>query len=106
MFNTGHIFLNILLYFILFTKLLLMVLTIFKKIIIKRKILSLEQYDVLYEYTHKSFYLLMPILLIILFNPFTTKYMIIDNHTKFFLFIFGILQLTTELTKNDNNCDK
>ena len=92
-FNTGYLFLDILLYLILLIKLILIFLTIFDKFLIKNKILSKEVIDSLDKFAHHLFYILMPVLLIILFNPLTTKYMVIDYHIRLFLFVFGILQL-------------
>ena len=93
MFHTGYLFLDILLYLILISKLTLTFLTIFKRFILRKNIVSEDVYKNLYYITKNFFDLLMPILLIILFNPFTTKYMIINNHTKIFLFVFGVLEL-------------
>ena len=92
-FDTGYLFLDILLYLILLIKLILIFLTIFDKFLIRKNILSKEVIDSLDKFAHKLFYILMPLLLIILFNPFTTKYLIIDYHIRLFLFVFGILQL-------------
>jgi hypothetical protein len=104
-FNTGYLFLDILLYFILVVKLVLIFITIFDNFIIKKNILSKEIIDTLDDFAHKLFYILMPLLLIILFNPLTTKYMVIDNHIRFFLFIFGVLQLIDQ-TKIINSIKK
>lgn len=93
MFHTGYLFLDILLYLILISKLTLTFLTIFKRFILRKNIVSEDVYKTLYYITKNIFEILMPILLIILFNPFTTKYMIINNHTKIFLFVFGVLEL-------------
>lgn len=93
MFYTGYLFLDILLYLILISKLTLTFLTIFKRFILRKNIVSEDVYKTLYYITKNIFEILMPILLIILFNPFTTKYMIINNHTKIFLFVFGVLEL-------------
>ena len=92
-FDTGYLFLDILLYLILLIKLILIFLKIFYKFLIRKNILSKEVIDSLDKFAHKLFYILMPLLLIILFNPFTTKYLIIDYHIRLFLFVFGILQL-------------
>ena len=94
MFYTGYLFLDILLYLILISKLTLTFLTIFRK-----NIISEDVYKTLYFITKNFFGILMPILLIILFNPFTTKYMIINNHTKLFLFIFGVLELVYKFSE-------
>ena len=92
-FNTGHLFLDILLYLILMDKLLIIFFQVFDNFLIKRNILSSDSVHNLQEIFHILFNYLMPILLIILFNPFTEKYLIIDHHIKLFLFIFGILQI-------------
>jgi hypothetical protein len=93
MFHTEYIFLDILLYLILISKLLLIFLKIFHDFLINRNILTQEIYITLFEFSKKFFNISMPILLIILFNPITSKYMIINHHIKLFLFTFGILQL-------------
>ena len=99
MFYTGYLFLDILLYLILISKLTLTFLTIFKRFILRKNIISEDVYKTLYFVTKNFFGILMPILLIILFNPFTTKYMIINNHTKLFLFIFGVLELVYKFSE-------
>lgn len=92
-FDTGYLFLDILLYLILFIKLLTIFLVLFKKLIIKSNILSKEKILTLQEFLHSLFMILMPLLLIILFNPITDKYLIINHHIKLFLFVFGILEI-------------
>ena len=100
MFYTGYLFLDILLYLILISKLSLTFLTIFKRFILRKNIISEEVYKKIYFITKNFFEILMPILLIILFNPITSKYMIINNHTKIFLFVFGVLELIYKFTEN------
>lgn len=95
--NTGYILFDILLYFILLNKLVLIFLNIFDTILVNKNIISEEVIDELKKFSHKSFYILMPILLIVLFNPVTTKFMILNGHIRFFLFIFGVLQLVDQL---------
>jgi hypothetical protein len=92
-FKTGHLFLDILLYLILMNKLLIIFFQVFDNFLINRNILSTETIHNLQEILHYTFNYLMPILLIILFNPFTEKYLIIDHHIKLFLFVFGVLQI-------------
>lgn len=99
MFHTGYLFLDILLFLILISKLTLTFLTIFKRFILRKNIVSEDIYKTLYYITKNFFEILMPILLIILFNPITTKYMIINNHTKIFLFVFGLLELVYKFNK-------
>lgn len=95
MFNTGYLVLELLLLLILFIKISIIVLLLFEKRIIKRNILTHDTIDELYEILHKYFIILMSVLLIILFNPLTEKYLILTHHIKLFLFIFGILELTS-----------
>ena len=92
-FNTSFVFLDILLYLILISKLCYIFLVIFQNFLISKDILTSETVTKLMEFFHNTFFLLMPILLVVLFNPITEKYMIIDNHIKLFLFAFGLLQL-------------
>ena len=93
MFHTGYLFLDILLYLLLISKILLICLKILHKFLINRNIITEDIYINLLEFLELIFQILMPILLIILFNPFSSNLMIINNHIKLFLFTFGILEL-------------
>jgi hypothetical protein len=103
MFNTGLFILDILLYFILLIKISVIVLLIFERRLIKKNILKKNQIEKLFHYLHKYFQILMSLLLIILFNPLKNGFEI-THHIKLFLFIFGILELTStiELQKRLN----
>jgi len=92
-FNTSYVYLDILLYLILISKLIYLFLVIFQNFLVSKDILTSETITKLTELFHNIFFTLMPILLIILFNPITEKYIIIDHHIKLFLFAFGLLQL-------------
>ena len=96
-FNTGHIYFDIYLYLILFCKLIFIFLTIFDSVLINNKIVSKNVTDGLLNFSEHMFMILMSILLIILFNPITEKYMILDHHIKLFLFAFGILELISQI---------
>lgn len=96
-FNTGYIYFDIFLYLILFCKLIFIFLTIFDSVLIKKKIISKNVTDGLLNFSEHAFMILMCILLIILFNPITEKYMILDHHIKLFLFAFGILELISQM---------
>ena len=102
MFSTNYLFLDLLLYFILFIKIILLLLLLGKNFIINKKIISKEIYNELITFSRNCFDTLMPILLIILFNPITSKYMILNHHVKLFLFIFGVLQLIHQIEKYEN----
>lgn len=92
-FNTGHLFIDILLYFNLVSKICFLLLVILKGVLIKKKIMDVTTYTSLSNFFHTCFITGMSILLIILFNPVTEKYMIIDHHIRIFLFTFGLLEL-------------
>ena len=47
------------------------------------------------ERFHNLWHFSMGILLIILFSGDNNKIVCVDGHTKFFLFVFGVLSLTT-----------
>lgn len=96
-FNTGDLYFDIFLYLILFCKLIYIFLTIFDSVLIKRKIISKNVAEGLKDFSEHFFKILMSILLIILFNPITEKYMILDHHIKLFLFAFGILELISQM---------
>ncbi len=96
MFNTGLFILDILLYFILIIKISIIILLLFERRLVKNNILTHETIDKLYHYFHKYFQILMSLLLIILFNPLKDGYEI-THHIKLFLFIFGILELTSTI---------
>lgn len=96
-FNTGDIYFDIFLYLILFCKLIYIFLTIFDSVLINKKIISKNVADGLLNFSEHAFMILMCILLIILFNPITEKYMILDHHIKLFLFAFGILELISQI---------
>ena len=104
--KTKYLFLNILLYLILINKILLLLFQLFSKLLEKRNILTPDKVNKIDNILHILFRYLMPLLLIILFNPFTEKYLIINHHIRLFLFIFGILQIidqTKSLRKLGNN---
>lgn len=96
-FDTGIIYFDIFLYLILITKIIYILLKLFDNVIVTNNILSRELVDSLIEFTEKAFFILMSLLLIILFNPITEKYMIFNHHIKLFLFVFGILELISQL---------
>ncbi len=96
-FDTGIIYFDMFLYLILITKIIYILLKLFDNVIVKNNILSRESVDSLIEFTEKAFFILMSLLLIILFNPITEKYMIFNHHIKLFLFVFGILELISQL---------
>jgi len=96
MFNTGLFILDILLYFILFIKISIIILLLFERRLIKNNILTHETINKLYYYLHKYFQILMSLLLIILFNPLKGGFEI-THHIKLFLFVFGILELTSTI---------
>ena len=92
-FNTGYVFIDLLLYFNLVSKICFLLLVILKDLLIKKKIMDITKYTSLSNFFHTCFITGMSILLIILFNPITEKFMIIDHHIKIFLFTFGLLEL-------------
>lgn len=91
--NTDYFFLNILLIFILFSKLFLVILKFFKKQIINHHILTKDVVNTLEEYCYYIFQISISLLLIILFNPFTDRYLILTFQIKLFLFMYGVLGL-------------
>ena len=97
MFDTGYIYFDIFLYIILFCKLIFIFLTIFDSVLINKKIISKNVADELLNFREHAFMILMCVLLIVLFNPITEKYMIIDHHIKLFLFAFGVLELISQI---------
>lgn len=90
---TDYLFLNILLFFILITKIILIILKLLKKNILEYNLLSKEVIDSLEKFSYLSFQISISLLLIILFNPITDKYLILNYHIKLFLFIYGVLGL-------------
>ena len=88
-----YFFMNILLVFILLSKLILVILKFFKKQIINHHILTEEVANTLEEYCYYVFQIAVSLLLIILFNPFTDKYLILTFQIKLFLFMYGVLGL-------------
>tara|TARA_B110000483_G_scaffold83044_1_gene103129 strand:- start:4049 stop:4342 length:294 start_codon:yes stop_codon:yes gene_type:complete len=88
-----YFFMNILLVFILLSKLILVILKFFKKQIINHNILTEEVANTLEEYCYYAFQISVSLLLIILFNPFTDKYLILTFQIKLFLFMYGVLGL-------------
>lgn len=95
--NENPLYLNILLVVILVVKIILLsviIIDIYQKY--KKNQDKIYKYDNLKETLHYVFTLLMGILLIILFNPYETKNnKCVNKETKLFLFIFGILSITT-----------
>ena len=88
---TEYLFLNLLLFFILFIKILMVILKFFKKFLVKKNILNEDVIDSLLDFSHTSFQISISLLLIILFNPFTDKYLILNHFVKIFLFMYGVL---------------
>ena len=85
------------LYFILIVKIMFMI-SLFMKLKAARNgdKEKEEQYSKYQEKLHNLFTFCMGVLLIILFNPIKTKGEVcVDGHTKLFLFVFGILSLST-----------
>ena len=84
------------LYFILIIK-IIFVYCLFMKILESRKGNKYEEnkYAQYEERLHNLFTFCMGILLIILFSGDNNKIVCVDGHTKFFLFVFGVLSLTT-----------
>lgn len=105
MFNTGYIIFDIFLYFILINKICLILLNLSKINTFDNKFIDNDQFVIYYKFLHDLFNLNIGILLIILFNPISEKYMILTHHIKLFLFVFGILTIInliskTQLSKN------
>ncbi len=84
------------LYFILIIK-ILFVFCLFMKVMESRKgnRYNENKYAQYEEIFHNIWHLCMGILLIILFSGDNNKTVCVDGHTKFFLFVFGVLSLTT-----------
>ena len=85
------------LYFILIVK-IMFIISLFMKLKASRNgdKEKEEQYSKYQEKLHNLFTFCMGVLLIILFNPIKTKGEVcVDGHTKLFLFVFGILSLST-----------
>lgn len=84
------------LYFILIVK-ILFVFYLFMKVTESRKGNKKKEkkYKDYEEKLHSLFTFCMGILLIILFSGDNNKTVCVDGHTKFFLFMFGVLSLTT-----------
>jgi len=83
------------LYFILIVK-ILFVYCLFMKVMESRKKnkTNEQKYAHYEERFHNLFTFCMGILLIILFSGMNKKLVCVDGHTKFFLFMFGVLSLT------------
>jgi uncharacterized protein YhhL (DUF1145 family) len=94
------------LYFILVVK-ILFIFSLVMKLIASRKgdTEKEEKYTHYEENLHNLFTLCMSILLIMLFSTHNKGPVCVDGHTKFFLFVFGILSLTP-LLKNFINTKK
>ncbi len=93
----NSIALEVFLYLILIVK-ILFVISLFMKLKAARNGDNKEEekYSKCQEKLHNLFTLCMGILLIILFNPIKTKGEVcVDGNTKLFLFVFGILSLST-----------
>ncbi len=84
------------LYFILIIK-ILFVFCLFMKVLESRKGNKCKEnkYAQYEERFHNLWHFSMGILLIILFSGDNNKIVCVDGHTKFFLFVFGVLSLTT-----------
>ena len=84
------------LYFILIIK-ILFVFCLFMKVLESRKGNKCKEnkYAQYEERFHNLWHFSMGILLIILFSGVNNKIVCVDGHTKFFLFVFGVLSLTT-----------
>ena len=83
------------LYFILIIK-ILFVFCLFMKVLESRKGNKCKEnkYAQYEERFHNLWHFSMGILLIILFSGVNNKIVCVDGHTKFFLFVFGVLSLT------------
>ena len=83
------------LYFILIIK-ILFVFCLFMKVLESRKGNKCKEnkYAQYEERFHNLWHFSMGILLIILFSGDNNKIVCVDGHTKFFLFVFGVLSLT------------
>jgi len=92
MFETGNVFLDLFLMFILILKLTNIFLTLFQKLLIKSQIMNESQIIGIFDYLQNIIILSMSILLIILFKPFGDD-INLTKHIKLFLFTFGILQI-------------
>ena len=93
----NSIALEVFLYFILIVK-ILFIISLFIKLKASRNgnKEKEEKYSKYQEKLHNLFTFCMGVLLIILFNPRKTKGEVcVDGHTKLFLFVFGILSLST-----------
>jgi hypothetical protein len=100
MFQTGYIYLDLYLIFILIVKICILTMIFFRRPLINRGIFTSERF---YEIKHQLEFLFnisMSILLIILFNPLTEKYLIITHHIKLFLFVFGVLNIINMIKEN------
>ena len=89
------IFFEAFLYFILIIK-ILFVFCLFMKVMESRKGNDKKEkkYAEYEEKFHNIFTLCMGILLILLFSGVNNIPVCVDGHTKFFLFVFGVLSLT------------
>lgn len=96
------IFLNSILKFILFVK-VLWVLSLFSHFILKKYYSQYHEYikiDEDIEYLlHNIFTLTIGLLLIYLYNHLTTKEVCIEGHAKLYLYSFGILSIVGTLQK-------
>ena len=99
MFNTGYILFDIFLYFILINKICLILLNLSKFSTFDNKFIDDDKFVIYYKFLHNLFNLNIGILLIILFNPFSERYMILTHHIKLFLFVFGILTIIQLISK-------
>ncbi len=102
MFETGYVFLNLFLYFILVIKLTNIFLTVFHKKVIKSEVISEETFIIYHDNLQNMIIFSMSVLLIILFNPFTDKYLILTTQIKLFLFTFGLLEVIDFINNKQN----
>tara|TARA_E500000178_G_C16826358_1_gene663969 strand:+ start:604 stop:933 length:330 start_codon:yes stop_codon:yes gene_type:complete len=93
MFETNLLILEILLFIILLFKIITIFVLIFENYLVKSNFMSKKYLDQLLEFCHNYFLVFSSILLIVIFNPFTEKYLVLNRHVKISIFIFAILEL-------------
>lgn len=96
------IFLNSILIFILFVK-VVWIFSIFSKFVVQKYYAKKEEYiHMLHnfeDFIHDVFTILIGLLLIYLYNQLTPKEVCIEGHAKLYLYSFGILSLVGTLQK-------
>lgn len=93
MFNTNLLILETLLFIILLLKIISISVLIFENYLIKNNFISRKYLDGLLEFCHNYFLVFSSILLIVIFNPFTEKYLVLNHHVKISIFLFAVLEL-------------